>query len=164
MIKNDNNAESFDYILPAPVGSLGLSLSGKGIRRLAYVATEPHCLTVTHGLALEVSRQLEEYFQLRRTAFDLPIDIDGTPYQNRVWQVVADIAYGQCLTYGDIAEKIHSGPRAVGNACRQNPVPIIIPCHRVVSKNNIGGYCGRLAGRRIQQKDWLLRHEAAGGI
>ena len=156
----NNHAESFDYILPTPVGSLGLSLSSKGIRRLAYVNARQNHSTVQQGLALEVGKQLEEYFQLRRTAFDLPIDIDGTPYQNRVWQALSSIAYGQCLTYGDLAKKIHSGPRAVGNACRQNPVPIIIPCHRVISKNSIGGYCGRLAGRHIQQKDWLLRHEA----
>ena len=63
------------------------------------------------------------------------------------------------MTYGEIAEAIHSGPRAVGNACRHNPIPIIIPCHRVVKKGGIGGYCGSLSGKEIQQKDWLLRHE-----
>ncbi|MCL4156302.1 UNVERIFIED_CONTAM: hypothetical protein GTU68_062648 [Idotea baltica] len=151
--------DSFDYILPSPIGNLGLSISGKGIQRLFYIEKKQSLHIPTEGFAAEVHQQIREYFELQRTEFDLPIDIQGTVYQNKVWNEVAKISYGESLTYSDIAIAINSGARAVGNACRHNPVPIIIPCHRVVKKGGIGGYCGSLVGKEIQQKDWLLRHE-----
>ncbi len=151
--------DSFDYILPSPIGHLGLSISSKGIQCLFYIKTKQDLRIPTTGFAAKVHQQIMEYFELQRTEFDLPVDIQGTVYQNRVWKEVAKISYGQSLTYGDIAKAINSGPRAVGNACRHNPIPIIIPCHRVVKKDAIGGYCGSIVGREIQQKDWLLRHE-----
>ncbi len=151
--------DSFDYILPSPIGSLGLNISANGIQRLFYIKTKQKSHIPTSGFAAKVHRQIMEYFELQRTEFDLPVDIRGTTYQNRVWSEVAKIAYGESLTYGDIAKAINSGPRAVGNACRHNPIPIIIPCHRVVKKGGIGGYCGSVVGKQIQQKDWLLRHE-----
>jgi methylated-DNA-[protein]-cysteine S-methyltransferase len=151
--------ESFDYILPSPIGHLGLNISAKGIQRLFYIKTKQDSNIPAAGFGAKVHQQIMEYFELQRTEFDLPIDIQGTAYQNRVWSEVAKIAYGESLTYGDIAKAINSGPRAVGNACRHNPIPIIIPCHRVVKKSGIGGYCGSVVGKEIQQKDWLLRHE-----
>ncbi|MDW3096370.1 MAG: methylated-DNA--[protein]-cysteine S-methyltransferase [Gammaproteobacteria bacterium] len=150
---------SFDYILPSPIGSLGLNISVNGIQRLFYIKTKQESYIPTGGFAAKVHQQIMEYFELQRTEFDLPVDIQGTAYQNRVWNEVAKIPYGESLTYGDIAKVINSGPRAVGNACRHNPVPIIIPCHRVVRKGGIGGYCGSVMGKQVQQKDWLLRHE-----
>ncbi len=151
--------DTFDYILPSPIGHLGLNTSSKGIQRLFYIKTKQDPHIPINGFAATVHQQIMEYFELKRTEFDLPIDIQGTIYQNRVWSEVAEIAYGKSLTYGDIAKALNSGPRAVGNACRHNPIPIIIPCHRVVKKSGIGGYCGSVAGKEIQQKDWLLRHE-----
>ena len=151
--------ESFDYILRSPIGHLGLNISAKGIQRLFYIKTKQDSNIPAAGFGAKVHQQIMEYFELQRTEFDLPIDIQGTAYQNRVWSEVAKIAYGESLTYGDIAKAINSGPRAVGNACRHNPIPIIIPCHRVVKKSGIGGYCGSVVGKEIQQKDWLLRHE-----
>lgn len=151
--------DSFDYVLPSPIGNLGLNISAKGIQRLFYIKKKQNTDIPTTGLGAEVHQQIMEYFELQRTEFDLPIDIQGTTYQNKVWDEVAKIAYGKSMTYGDLAKAISSGPRAVGNACRHNPIPIIIPCHRVVKKGAIGGYCGSVAGKEIQQKDWLLRHE-----
>lgn len=148
-----------DYILPSPVGLLGLNISSKGIQRLFYLKAKIEPRLPQTGIAAEVQRQLTQYFQLLRTQFDLPMDIQGTNYQMRVWNEIAKIPYGKSQTYGDIAQTINSGPRAVGNACRNNPVLIIVPCHRVVKKGALGGYCGSTAGKEIQQKDWLLRHE-----
>lgn len=151
--------DAFDYILPSPIGNLGLNISSDAIQRLVYIKNkqEPHI--PTHGFAVTVHQQIMQYFELQRTEFDLPINIQGTAFQHRVWQQVSKIPYGESLTYGDIALAINSGPRAVGNACRHNPIPIIIPCHRVVKKSGLGGYCGSIVGKEIQQKDWLLRHE-----
>lgn len=150
----------FEYILPSPIGMLGLNVSSNGIQCLSYIMKHAEVKLPKDGLPLNVYQQINEYFELVRTEFDLPIDIMGTIFQKRVWEKVGKIAYGKSLTYGEIAKAISSGPRAVGNACRSNPIPIIIPCHRVVKKTGIGGYCGSLTGKEIQQKDWLLRHES----
>jgi len=147
--------------MPSPIGPLGLELTKNGIKRLSYLKGKHETCMPKQGLALKIYKQIDEYFQLKRTEFDLPIDIGGTLFQRRVWKQVSKISYGESLTYGEIAKLIDSGPRAVGNACRKNPIPIIIPCHRIVKKNSIGGYCGSLVGKEIQQKDWLLRHEIA---
>ena len=152
--------DQYDYILPSPIGMLGLNVSAKGIQCLSYINSKHQPIIPKQGLAAKVHKQINEYFQLTRTQFDLPIDVTGTEFQEKVWRQVDKIAYGESLTYGEIAKAIHSGPRAVGNACRKNPIPIIIPCHRVVKKTGMGGYCGSLAGKEIQQKDWLLRHES----
>ena len=150
---------SFDFVISSPLGPLGLNLSARGVTHLVYCASERPLRTPTRGLALDLSQQLEAYFKLELQQFDIPLDLQGTQYQAKVWQQVAAIPYAQTLTYGHIAEILASGARAVGNACRRNPVPILIPCHRVVRADQIGGYCGHISGPIMQQKDWLLRHE-----
>ena len=154
-----NQAEEFQFVLPSPIGGLGLNLSSKGVTQIGYLSGRAKTKIPKQGLALEVYKQLIDYFELRRNEFNLPLDIHGTPYQKKVWRAVSKIPYGKSKAYSDIAKNIHSGPRAVGNACRHNPIPIIIPCHRVVKINGIGGYCGKTSGTQIQQKDWLLQHE-----
>ena len=151
--------DAFDYILPSPIGQLGLNISSKGIQRLFYIRKKQNPHIPTTGFGAKVHQQIMEYFELQRIEFDLPIDIQGTTFQRKVWNEVSKISYAESLTYGEIAAAINSGSRAVGNACRHNPIPIIIPCHRVVKKTGIGGYCGSIVGKEIQQKDWLLRHE-----
>lgn len=88
--------------------------------------------------ALEPRRQLEEYFAGRRQTFDLPLRPNGTEFQRRVWEQLLQIPYGQTATYGEIAKRIGNpnAARAVGQACNANPIPIFIPCHRVVSSNS----------------------------
>ena len=94
-------------------------------------------------LLTEALRQLEEYFDGDRQVFDLPMALSGTAFQQRVWQALQTIPYGQALRYGELAEKLGSSPRAVGTACGRNPLPVIIPCHRVVAKDgSLGGYSG----------------------
>src|SRR5512139_991760 len=101
--------------------------------------------------------QLREYFAGKRQEFDVPVDPAGTPFQRRVWQRVAAIPYGQTVSYGSIADQLGSSARAVGAAVGANPIPIIIPCHRVIGANNaLVGYGGGLP-----MKVWLLRHERA---
>lgn len=93
-------------------------------------------------LLLDAGRQLEEYFDQRRTRFDLPLAPAGTAFQKRVWQVMQTIPYGEVLTYVEIARRLDTAPRAVGQACGRNPLPVIIPCHRVVGSKGIGGFSG----------------------
>lgn len=100
-----------------------------------------------HDLIRMTERQLDEYFRGERRAFDLPLKIMGTEFQRRVWEELRNIPYGQTITYSELARRIGrpTACRAVANACGVNPLPIIIPCHRVVAfHGRPGGYTGGL--------------------
>ena len=109
-------------------------------------------------LIKKITKQLDEYFSKKRTIFDIPIHYDGTPFQNKVWEELLKIPYGNTLSYGDIAKKLGKPPltsRAIGTANSKNKIAIIIPCHRVIRSNGkLSGYAGG-----IDKKIWLLNHE-----
>ena len=109
--------------------------------------------------ALMVKSQIEEYFLNAISGFDIALQVAGTAFQQSVWNIISSIKVGETLTYSDVAMQLNSSPRAVGNACRANPVPIIVPCHRIVSKSGIGGFDGQREGNNIDVKQWLLEHE-----
>lgn len=100
--------------------------------------------------------QLHAYFDRRLTEFDLPLAPAGTPYRRAVWQALCDIPYGQTRSYQDIAVKAGGSARSVGQANGHNPIPLIIPCHRVVAATHVGGYSG---GEGLPTKRWLLALE-----
>ncbi len=100
---------------------------------------------------------LDQYFDDENPKFDLPLNPHGTEFQKKVWALIHKIPYGEILTYGEIADKIKSHPRAVGMACGKNPIPIIIPCHRVMGKN--GKLTGFSGGEGIKTKNYLLNLE-----
>ena len=107
--------------------------------------------------ALCCRRQLIEYFRRTRRVFRLSFDLSGTAFQNKVWRRLMKIPYGQTISYAGLARAIGrpKATRAVANACGQNPLPILIPCHRVIaSDGKLGGYSSGL-----KRKRWLLRHE-----
>lgn len=110
-------------------------------------------------MARAIEAQLRAYFLESRTTFDLPLHLSGTDFQRRVWQAIRAIKAGTTKTYGEIAQAMDTSARAVGNACRANPIPVLIPCHRVVARDGIGGFSGKTVGKEIQRKQWLLRHE-----
>ena len=98
----------------------------------------------------EAATQLEEYFAGERTEFDLRMELDGTPFQKEVWAELTRIPYGETISYGELARRVGrpKGPRAVGQANGRNPIAIIVPCHRVLASNGIGGYGGGLKVKR----------------
>lgn len=100
--------------------------------------------------------QLEAYFDGALTVFDLALAPAGTPYRRAVWQALCEIPYGETRSYVDIARKAGGSPRSVGQANGRNPIPLIIPCHRVVAVSHIGGYSG---GDGLPTKRWLLELE-----
>ena len=103
--------------------------------------------------------QLDAYFIGGRESFDLPLNPFGTAFQKKLWKALSAIPYGQTLTYGEMAHKIDSGPRAIGGACGRNPIPIIIPCHRILAAGGkMGGYSGL---SELDTKQFLLRLEGA---
>ncbi len=115
----------------------------------------------TTPLARATVHQLAAYFRDATWRFDLPLVLTGTSHQRRVWRVLQTIPVGEVLCYGDVARRINSGARAVGGACGANPVPIIVPCHRVVARNGLGGFTGGRVAHATDIKQWLLRHEGA---
>ncbi len=106
-----------------------------------------------------VKEQLQRYFSDPAWIFDVPLSLQGTDFQRRVWERLQGIPSGSLMTYGQLAQALNTSPRAVGNACRDNPCPIAVPCHRVVAAGGIGGYAGHTGGRPLSVKRWLLEHE-----
>ncbi len=116
-------------------------------------------------LLRRATTQISEYFAGTRTAFDLPLRVNGSEFQQAVCGAMLAIPYGETVTYGDIAKQLNVPAQAVGQACGGNPIPLIIPCHRVLGANGLGGFSGDgggLAG--IELKVQLLRHEGAAGL
>lgn len=105
----------------------------------------------------EATRQLDRYFDRKLRRFDLPLAARGTDHQKRVWAMMCEIPFGETATYGGMAAALGSGPRAVGTACGRNPIPIIVPCHRVLGAGGKeGGFSG---GRGLPTKRQLLAIE-----
>jgi len=143
----------------SPVGRLVLTAKNGALVSVMWAGTAtPEGGDDLDPVLREACAQLSAYFAGRLTRFDLPLAPAGTPFRQRVWAAMAAIPYGQTLTYGDIARALGTAPRAVGGACGANPLPIIIPCHRVVGGNGPGGYSG---ARGLATKHWLLAHEGA---
>jgi methylated-DNA-[protein]-cysteine S-methyltransferase len=93
--------------------------------------------------------------------FDLPLLVEGTEFQQHLWAALCEIPRGRTLTYGALAGRLGVDARAVGQACGDNRLPIVIPCHRVVAANGIGGFAHATGGYLLEAKRWLLAHECA---
>ncbi|MGI6499069.1 MAG: methylated-DNA--[protein]-cysteine S-methyltransferase [Oscillospiraceae bacterium] len=134
---------------PSPLGTLWMLANESSITAILFPGNLPgadHMVQET-PLLLEAKKQLSEYFCGKRHAFDLPLEPKGTPYQKTVWDALKTIPYGETRSYGDIARQIQNpkGARSVGSANHNNPIPIIIPCHRVIGANgSLTGYGGGL--------------------
>ena len=138
----------------SPLGPLTLFAE-----RGALVAVEWGAAAAPRAAPLlsEAKAQLDAYFGGRLEAFDLPLRPEGTPFQRRLWARLRDIPYRRVLTYGQLAASLGSAARCIGGACGRNPIPIIIPCHRVVGAGgHLGGYSG---GAGVETKRALLRLE-----
>lgn len=112
-------------------------------------------------LAREVCAQLQAYLDDPGFSFNLPLQPRGTPYQSKVWQALLRIPSGHVESYGALATRLGSAPRAIGQACGANPIPVVIPCHRVLGSRGLGGFMHHSSGGPLQIKRWLLEHEHA---
>ena len=130
------------------------------VARITYLTAQTDLQSPNNDLAKELACQCAHYFQNANFVFDIPLKPAGTLHQQKVWATVAKIPVGLTTTYGAIAKKIKSGPRAVGAACGANHYPLVIPCHRVVAANHLGGFMQEdTPGFNRQIKQWLLHHE-----
>lgn len=107
----------------------------------------------------EMARWFKHYFKNPAASYQGRV-ASGTPYQQRVWRRLQQIPAGEERSYGELATELASCAQAVAGACRANPIPILIPCHRVVSSSGVGGYMGQTTGKAVAIKQWLLQHES----
>lgn len=141
----------------SPIGVLKLSSDEGHLKSISFDAEFMNEEVYMPDILMTAEKQLEEYFSGSRQLFDLPIDPEGTEFQRRVWKQVAGVSYGSTKSYIEIAREVNSqdSSRAVGMANGKNPLPIIIPCHRIIGHNGkLTGYAGGL-----ERKKWLLLHE-----
>lgn len=153
--------------IESPVGPLTILKTEKGLCRIQFGSAEEHFPLIKAWLkklglktdlilnqyAVEpIEKQINEYFAQERKSFDLPLDLFGSPFQKQVWEGLRGIPYGATFSYKDVATMIGSpkAVRAVGNANNKNPLPIVIPCHRVIGSNGaLVGYGGGLDKKEI---------------
>ncbi len=144
---------TFTMPIESPVGRLVLESDGDVLIGIWLPNTTRAARSGGHDappVLKDTATQLEEYFAGERTAFDLPMELDGTPFQKEVWTELSRIPYGETISYGELARRVGrpNGPRAVGQANGRNPIPVIVPCHRVLAGNGLGGYGGGLTMKR----------------
>jgi methylated-DNA-[protein]-cysteine S-methyltransferase len=145
--------------LKVPFGVLGIRCTDDVLTGIDFLSARTAPLPPQNALAKEVCRQLVTYLANPCFRFDLPLQTGGTVHQNKVWQAMRAIHCGKVQSYGDLAVQIGSAPLAVGQACGSNPIPVVIPCHRVVGKAGLGGFAKQRDGRMLDIKRWLLEHE-----
>ena len=155
--------ESYAAIVPAPFGAVGILIQGEAVFGLDFLPPGSAEKPPTNALAAIAAQQVRQYLAQPDFRFNLPLTDAGTAFQRKVWREIAAVAPGKTTTYGQIAARIDSAPRAIGQACGANPFPLITPCHRVISAS---GGLGGFAGQRDQThfllatKSWLLAHES----
>lgn len=149
-------------IINTPVGRLELQASADALQSIRFLEDKSEDVSIPNGsssILIETAQQLSEYFQGNRKTFSVPLNPKGSEFQQKVWRQLQQIPYGTTLSYGALARKLGdpNKVRAAGRANGQNPIPIIIPCHRVIgADNSLVGYAGG-----IERKRYLLQHEGA---
>lgn len=155
MLSESPERESYVESIATPLGDLAIYASSTGVTRIRFV--EELVESKPNEVTQAAAQQLNAYFKGELQAFDLPLDAGGTAFQQEVWRALAAIPFGTTASYGEIAHQINrpKAARAVGAANGQNPIPIVVPCHRVI------GATGQLTGFAygVDRKSWLLNHE-----
>ncbi|MEJ2361705.1 MAG: methylated-DNA--[protein]-cysteine S-methyltransferase [Gammaproteobacteria bacterium] len=152
---------SAKFVMDSPIGRLAVHTHAGKLIQIDFAARGELTRDLVDPLHRQIAHKIKSYFSRPGMRFNLPLNLGGTPFQRKVWHALQEIPASQTLSYGELAQHLHTSARAVGNACRANPVPLVVPCHRVIAKNGIGGFAGAVTGRRIDRKRWLLQHEGA---
>ncbi len=145
------------------IGPFVLESDGKAVRRVFFGSESAPFPEGAFDPVLErAAREILEYLDGRRRRFEVPVRYPegATPFQRRVWDALRRIPYGAVRTYGELARELGTSPRAVGGACARNPIPILVPCHRVVARDGLGGFAGQWeTGLALEVKRRLLAVE-----
>jgi len=151
----------FDLVVAFPWMKVAVKTRDERVSEIRYLPSSASVVEPKNPLAARAARQLERYLIDPDAGFDLPLLVEGTPFQRRLWDALCEIPRGKTLTYGTLAKRLEAEPRAVGQACGDNRLPIVIPCHRVVASDGIGGFAHSTGGYLVEAKRWLLAHERA---
>ena len=151
-------------VIAFPKMKVAVATRDERVVGIRYLPVETPAQDPENALAERAVRQLEAYREDPDAKFELPLLIEGTEFQRTLWQALCEIPRGRTLTYGEMARKLgrteHEGARAVGQACGDNRLPIVIPCHRVVAAGGVGVFSHTTSGYLVEAKRWLLMHEA----
>ena len=150
----------FDVIVAFPKMKVAVRTSDERIVEIRYLPAKMETKAPTNSLASLAAKQLERYRDDPDTRFDLPLAVEGSPLQRAVWEAMCAIPRGRIRTYGELARELGADARAIGQACGDNRLPIVIPCHRVVAADGIGGFGHATGGYLLEVKRWMLMHEA----
>jgi len=155
----------WDAVIDFPKMKVAVATRDGRVTGIRYLPLSAASQEAQNALAERAVRQIERYREDPDAKFDLPLLIEGTDFQRRVWDAMCAIPRGRTLTYGEMARKLDAGgydmARVVGQACGDNRLPIVIPCHRVVAADGIGGFGHATDGFLLEAKRWLLMHEAS---
>ena len=149
----------FDAILDFAPCRIGARFIGEALTGLNYLPSDTPLTRNLDQRAKHLANELERYMQHPGHKFDLLFVPAGTPFQLRIWHALLTISAGNVLSYGALATQLQTAPRAAGQACGSNPLPLVIPCHRVVSATGLGGFMHAASGAPLDIKAWLLGHE-----
>jgi len=160
-----DRAQWFSAVVAAPFGAVGVRVEAGTLRELVYLPPTFAPKAPADRLSAKAARQIERYLADPDFRFDLPLATVGSPFQQKVWAAIAAIPRGAVATYGEVARRVRSAPRAVGQACGANWFPLVIPCHRVTARGGLGGFSNHddLNGFHLGVKRWLLAHEGVDG-
>jgi methylated-DNA-[protein]-cysteine S-methyltransferase len=150
----------FDVVVAFPKMKVAVATREERVVEIRFLPPSASSLDPRNALAERAARQLESYRANPDAQFDLPVVIEGSPLQRGVWDAMCAIPRGKTRTYGELARELGADARAIGQACGDNRLPIVIPCHRVVAADGIGGFGHATGGYLLEVKRWLLMHEA----
>jgi len=153
-----NNSQDFDNTYQTPIGTLGICSKNNTITKLQWLLDSSFSNQNSNKKNDLISETLNYYFDTTKFLDKLKLCPKGTPFQLKVWQRLQEIPSGETMTYGELAKELNTSSRAIGQACRTNPLVLFIPCHRIVSKTGLGGYMGDQ--KKVSIKSWLLEHES----
>ena len=156
--------DAYQAVIATPIGMIGIRMTGEAVSELDFLPADAPGRAPTDVATQAVVAQLQAYFHDSRAPFTVALAFGGTAFQQRAWKALQAISPGTVLTYGELAARLGTAARAIGGACRSNPIPIFVPCHRVVARQGLGGYAGAVAGDPLGIKRWLLRHEGVDGL
>jgi methylated-DNA-[protein]-cysteine S-methyltransferase len=149
----------FDVTVDFPRMKVAVATRDERVLEIRYLPLSSKSISPRNALAALAAEQLKAYLANPDTRFDLPLALEGTPFQRKLWEALCRIPRGKTRTYGDLARELDGEARAVGQACGDNRLPVVIPCHRVVAADGIGGFAHSTGGYLLEAKRWLLAHE-----
>ena len=158
-IGSKDDGMDYQACFPTPFAVLGFRCNAEAVVGIDFLPLDTPLSASQDPMSKKACEAVAQYIKNAQPFPGLPLSLSGTPFQKKVWAELCRIPCGQTITYAELARRVSSGARAVANACGANPIPVIIPCHRVVSINGLGGFMRGRETASLNIKRWLLDHE-----